>query len=142
MAESCVELDQTAKRFKPESPTAMMELHSWVPTAMTLLIWGVHTGISYTVPWQDAAHPRHQEGSHALVSYTPLGLRGCLWHPEDKCHPKMLAQEDQGYNPTSMLQLTWQLLNFSGVFFSLLIRWWKTKISTVNKSKIKRPSAF
>lgn len=90
MAESCVELDQTAKRFKLASPLAVMELCSQVPTAprhqrplVTTLelpharspaatpVPSHHLGVSETGARQGAAlhqhHERSQEGSPDLL---------------------------------------------------------------------------
>ena len=82
MAESCVELDQTAKRFKLACPLAITELRSQVPTAPKcqrplVTAWEPahvrspaaipvplhHLGVSETGAWQDAALPQRHEWS-------------------------------------------------------------------------------
>lgn len=82
MAESCVELDQTAKGFKLASPLAIMELSSHVPTAprcqhplvtaqepahtrspAPVPVSLRHPSVSETGAWQDAALRQHHEHS-------------------------------------------------------------------------------
>lgn len=112
MAESCVELDQTTKRFKLASP---LELHSRVltvprhqqppvtawdsahmrsPAAVPLPFH--HLGVSKTGAWQDAALPWHHEWSQ----------EGCpdLLHPPGAC---MLLAGPGGISKTYVTPKYW-----------------------------------